>query len=122
MTKHFDQTNEFSHGTMMMLWVDELEAEECRERFDRNHNAYFEPENGYDGDEWVFINEEGKFATIYFRYGSPRIGAESIEVANEFADFLRMKTGKNFGTASVDPERYKAVIMAHKQVDSWSEQ
>lgn len=37
--------------------------------------AYYEPERGYDGDEWVFKDANGNVVTVYARWGALRVGA-----------------------------------------------
>ena len=60
-------------------------------------DAYFDPENGYDGLEWKFVSESGSTVTLYARWGQWRIGGYDQDLAVEFSDWLDREV---FKTAS----------------------
>lgn len=61
-------------------------------------DAYWEPERGYDGDEWVFLLGQGdqdvRF-TVYSRWGFFRVGA-NVDSEDDVDDFI-MWLGEKLG-------------------------
>ncbi len=51
-------------------------------------NGYFEPERGYDGLDWIFVNDDGHVFKVYARYGAFRIGARDGADCEAFAKWL----------------------------------
>ena len=54
-------------------------------------DAYYDPESGYEGDEYTFTDAEGNVGCLYARYGCWRLGADSSEVADLFGKWLTTK-------------------------------
>jgi hypothetical protein len=56
--------------------------------------AFYEPENGYDGDEWIFLSAHDSSAcfSVYSRWGLFRMGANaSDDDVDEFMAWLEEK-------------------------------
>jgi hypothetical protein len=49
--------------------------------------AYFDPDSGYDGWDWVFQGPNGP-VSLYARWGNLRIGARSLKEAEDFKAWL----------------------------------
>jgi hypothetical protein len=53
-----------------------------------NKEAYWAPEDGYDGMEYHFVSDHGDVVSLYARWGNWRIGAHNADVADAFKAWL----------------------------------
>lgn len=85
-------------GTSLQIVLPDLSLAKVREIFgEPDKDAYYEPERGYDGNEYTFVDEVGNVARLYDRYGQFRIGARHGGIAMTFMCWLATQT-KTEGT------------------------
>jgi hypothetical protein len=87
----------------------------------RDADAYWDPEAGYDGDEWSFEAADGQIAKAYARYGSFRIGASNYRTAVELVAWLRVNGFPNAQCDKVDIVAYFATMRAHAAINAMVE-
>ena len=61
-------------------------------RFGKPEAGLWEPEKGYEGEEWVFVGDDGAVYNVYARWGSFRVGAHHDDVA-PFVGWLMRELG-----------------------------
>ena len=100
--------------------IDGISETECIKAFGRpGSDAYYEPESGYNGMSWNFVSSEGMMVSLYFRYGSPRIGGNYHMDATFLIEFLNKKYGWSIKGEGLDQDAYEAKMRAHAEIDNW---
>jgi hypothetical protein len=76
-------------GTCLQIVLRNLRASTVRCLFgDPDPWGLVDDEKGYDGDEYIFVNEAGGFVFLYSRWGQYRIGASNHALAESFEEWL----------------------------------
>lgn len=108
-----------SMSTSMQAYLDGVTVKGLLSAFgSRDSAAYWDPEAGYDGDEWSFEAADGQIAKAYARYGSFRIGASNYRTAVELVAWLRVNGFPNAGCAKVNVDLYLATLRAHADINA----
>lgn len=81
-----------------------------------NKDAYYDPEKGYEGDEYTFTDAEGNVGNLYARYGCWRIGADCNEVADAFGKWL-MTQVKGLSYTLYSPAQAVANVKMHAEIE-----
>ena len=86
---------DFGGGSLQSYPSDYWTREAVEKAFGKpDSDAYYEPERGYDGEEYTFVadtdpdQEEAFYVRLYTRWGLMRIGANNKFEASEFNVWL----------------------------------
>ena len=85
----------------------------------RNPDGYWDPEGGYDGDEWTYVSDDGRVAKVYTRWGCFRVGAHDYRTAVELALWLRANGCPDISCDKVDLDVYMASMAVHAAINAW---
>lgn len=78
-----------TNGVCLQEYVDEVNLLALVAHFGKPEDGYWDPEKGYDGHEFLFVEEStGEVVNLYSRFGNWRIGAHSKDVAQRFKAWL----------------------------------
>lgn len=85
-----------------------------------NPNAYYDPEKGYDGEEYIFVDADGHVVNLYARWGCWRIGAENNELADQFGKWLSTQINRSsyFSYQLMSPVQAVANVRMHAMIES----
>jgi hypothetical protein len=83
-------------GTSFQMYLCAASVEQMTKAFGApSADAYWDPERGYDGDEWQFESDSGLVFNVYARWGQLRVGAHGEEGVEAFGAWLYEKLGIN---------------------------
>lgn len=88
-------------GTYLVDYLDGVTIKDMTRVFGTPKLGYYEPEKGYDGNEWNFVSTDGRVFNVYHRWGQFRIGAHSDDVADFKEWLLCTLKGAELSSASV---------------------
>lgn len=95
----------------MQVYLDNVTAADLGPR---DPDGYWDPEAGYDGDEWTYVADDGRVAKVYPRWGVFRIGAHDPRTAVELVVWLRANGCPAASCAEIDIAAYPAA-----QINAW---
>jgi hypothetical protein len=91
-SKLSDQSS--TNGTSFQMYLGAVTTKAMTEVFGApDADADWDPERGYDGDEWAFKGPGDSVFNVYARWGSFRVGAHGAEGVEAFGAWLFGKLG-----------------------------